>query len=261
MSGMTTSDLASYYQSTVANGDYGTASTLGQQQRLAARMKLVMNQMPQLSQDPSALMAIVTSPYSDADLAGHTAAIGAAQSLDGFLSVLKDASPAGQRALYNQMTTQQQAAAAQLGYAPPRNDEGNFFSGVLGPVAGPVGGLIGDVFHAGSTAVGAVAGPVLGGLQWVADQPAHAYRAIVTDNSAIPLLAAEERRSEGWRLHRSPEASASRLRLLLSEAARSLAPPPAPPSPTLPTGGTPTSPPGTASGPSALTLKELREDC
>lgn len=187
---MTTSDLASYYQSTVANGDYGTASTLGQQQRLAARMKLVMNQMPQLSQDPNALMAIVNSPYSDADLAGHTAAIGAAQSLDGFLSVLKDASPAGQRALYNQMTTQQQAAAAQLGYAPPRNDEGNFFSGVLGPVAGPVGGLIGDVFHAGSTAVGAVAGPVLGGLQWVADQPAHAYRAIVTDNSAIPLLAA-----------------------------------------------------------------------
>lgn len=186
---MDTSQLAAYYQTEVADGSYGTASTLAQQQRLGARMKLVMAQMPELSQDPNALFNIVNSPYSDADLAGHAAAIGASASLDGFLKVLKESSPAGQRALWGQLTSQQQSASRQLGYEPPHNDEGSWFSGILGPVAGPAGAAVGGAIHAVGNVVTPVAGRALEGLQWVADQPAHAYRAIATDESALgPLV-------------------------------------------------------------------------
>ena len=191
MSGMSGGELASYYQSTIANGDYGTASTLGQQQRLAARFKLVLAQMPDLAQNPNAVLAIANSPYSDADLAGHAAAIGASSSLDGFLSILKQSGPAGQRAMWGQLTDQQRKAATQLGYSPPHNEEGSWFAGVLSPIAHPVGTAIGDVLHAGEAVAAPVVGPALGALKWVSDQPAHAYRAIATDPSALlPLVAA-----------------------------------------------------------------------
>lgn len=185
MTDLSGSDLAAYYRNTVADPTaVGTANSLAQQQRLAARFKLVLAQMPDLAKNPQAALQLAQSPYSDADLAGHTAAAGAATDLDSFLGVLKSSSPAAQRMLYSQLTQQQQAAAAQLGYKPPDRSEGSWFSGILSPIAGPVGEAIGGALHAGETAVGTVAGPALEGLRWVADQPAHLYRAIATDPSA-----------------------------------------------------------------------------
>jgi hypothetical protein len=177
------------YQDTVNDpavvGDVATAKAA---QRLATRMKLALGSMPGLSQTPSALLTLATSPLDDASLVHQTASYTAAADMDSFMKVIKGSSPEAQRYMWTTLTEQQRRAASQLGYQPPQRSEGNMLSGVLGPVAKPLAAVVGGAVGAVEAATGPIVGPTLEGLQWMADQPAHAYRAIATDESAVPWL-------------------------------------------------------------------------
>lgn len=166
-------------------GDVATAKAAN---RLAVRMKLVLGSMPGLAQTPQALLSLATSPLDDASLVHQTAAYSAAADMDSFMKVLKSSTPEAQRYMWSTLTDQQRRGATQLGYQPPQRSEGNFLSGVLGPAAGPIGTVVGGAVGAVEAATGPIVTPTLEGLQWVADQPAHAYRAIATDESAMPWL-------------------------------------------------------------------------
>ena len=158
--------------------------TVAYYQDIGNRVKVLTQTSPWLANQPDALMALAQDPGLDTfDLATQSAAMTGRMRVDALSQSLGSMSPAAQRMVWSKLTGTQQQALRDMGYNTPSQDGG-------GPLdfLGPVGSVAGAGFGALGTVAGTVASPLLEGLTWVGDQPAHLFRTVATMDETAQVV-------------------------------------------------------------------------
>lgn len=140
------------------------------------RFRTIAKMNPYMASNPQAIMAMASMPISNQDLFTHAGAIYGMQQADSLAKRLPSYQPSVQRAIFSQLTLDQQRGLTELGYKPPTADVHHqgwmdkAFDFALMPI------------RTTSKGIGGVAKPILGaGLNLMTDivnVPMTAYRTV-----------------------------------------------------------------------------------
>jgi hypothetical protein len=155
---------------------------------LSWRYRTLARMNPYMASNPETLMSMASMQMSNEDLFTNAGAIYGMQKANDLAKRLPTYQPSTQRAIFSQLSPQQQSSLASLGYTPPTADVhekdwmDSFLGGALAPlrvVAGGIGNVAGPVIE-----------PVLDLTMAISNAPMAAYRTIKQLDSPEQWLAA-----------------------------------------------------------------------
>ena len=152
-------------------------ATRQQQQQIGLRIKGLTRMNPYMSDRPDVLLALAQSPLDNQTLMDQGGALFGMQASDTMRKSLEGMNPGEARGVFAQLTSAQQMSLHQQGYQEPQRDEGSVLESILHPLGTAAHDVLNVVGEAGSLLH---VKDALNGLAWIADQPAHLYRAIRT---------------------------------------------------------------------------------